>query len=99
MVLTYQKTIYNAFREVSDALVGYDRTRQQRTQQELLVHALQETDRPLDPPLPGRPGQLPCRCSTPSATCSRAGSRWRNCGLQELLSFVELYRALGGGWQ
>ncbi len=34
MVLTYQKAIYSGFREVSDALVGYTRTREQRAEQE-----------------------------------------------------------------
>ena len=58
MVITYQKTIYNAFREVSDALAGYDHTRRQRTEQELLVDCADRDHPPLDPPLPGRPGQL-----------------------------------------
>ena len=35
----------SAFREVSDALIGYRMTREQRAQQELLVKALVETDR------------------------------------------------------
>ena len=36
MVIAYQKAIYTGLREVSDALVGYTGTREQRTQQELL---------------------------------------------------------------
>jgi len=33
MVIAYRKTIYTGLREVSDALVGYTGTREQRTQQ------------------------------------------------------------------
>src|SRR5207237_10707592 len=44
-LINYEKTIQTAFREVSDALIGYRKTREQRTQQELLVNALVETDR------------------------------------------------------
>jgi multidrug efflux system outer membrane protein len=45
MLISYQKTIYTAFREVSDALIRYDRTREQRSQQDHLVQALTETTR------------------------------------------------------
>ena len=45
MAIAYQKTIYNALREVSDALVGYDRSREQLRQEEMLVNALSETSR------------------------------------------------------
>ena len=34
MLAAYEKAIYGALREVSDALIGYDRTRDQRVQQE-----------------------------------------------------------------
>ena len=40
-----------------------------------------------------------CKCSTPNAACFRDGSTLAQLRLQELLSFVQLYRALGGGWQ
>jgi len=98
MVLAYQKTIYNALREVSDALVRYDRTRDQHAQQERLVEALSETSRlsnlryrggldsylqVLDAERNLFQGQLVL-------------SRVR---LQGILSFVDIYRALGGGWQ
>ncbi len=45
MVVAYQKTIYNAFREVSDALIGYRDTREQRRQQDQFVHAVEEATR------------------------------------------------------
>ena len=59
MLIAYQKTIYNGFREVSDALVGYDRTREQRSQQDQLVQALAETTRLSNLRYQGGAGQLP----------------------------------------
>ncbi len=97
MLITYQRTIYTALREVSDALIQHDRTREQRGQEELLVRALEDSVRlstlrykggldsylqVLDAERNLFQGQLVL-------------SRLR---LQELLSVVQLYRALGGGW-
>jgi multidrug efflux system outer membrane protein len=94
----YNKTIQNAFREVSDSLIGYRKTAEQRAQQELLVTALRETDhlsrlryqggldsylQVLDAERNLFTGQLAL------AQLKRA----------ELISVVQLYRALGGGWQ
>jgi outer membrane protein, multidrug efflux system len=98
MVITYQKTIYTALGEVSNALAGYQRTREQLGQEERLVGALNESTRlstlrykggldsylqVLDAERNLFEGQL-------------TESQLR---LNELLSYVNLYRALGGGWQ
>jgi len=98
MVLTYQKTIYNAFREVSDALSGYDHTRQQRSQQELLVNALTETTRLSTLRYQGgRDSYLQVLDAERNLFQGQlALARLR---LQETLWFVQIYRALGGGWQ
>ena len=98
MVLAYQKAIYNAFREVSDAITGYHDTREQRRQQDQLVNALEETS---------RLSNLRYRGGMDSylqvLVAERALFQGRlalaQLRLQELLSFVQLYRALGGGWQ
>ncbi len=98
MVATYQKTIYNALREVADALIAYDRTREQRSQQELLVGALAESD---------RLSKLRYRGGIDSYLQVLDAERNLFQGqlalsqlqLQEFLSVVQLYRALGGGWQ
>jgi NodT family efflux transporter outer membrane factor (OMF) lipoprotein len=98
MVITYQKTIYNAFREVSDALVGYDHTRQQRAQQELLVNALSETTRLSTLRYQGgRDSYL--QVLDAERNLFQGQLALAKLRLQEMLSFVELYRALGGGWQ
>jgi len=98
MVIAYQKTIYTAFREVSDALVRYDRTREQRKQQDRLVRALTETARLSDLRYQGGVDSylqvLDAERSLFQGRLALAQLR-----LQELLSYVQLYRALGGGWQ
>ena len=45
LLVAYEQSIYNGLREVSDALIGYARTREQRAEQEQLVQALEETVR------------------------------------------------------
>jgi len=98
LVVAYQKAIYNAFRKVSDALVGYHDTREQRQQQDQLVHALEEASRLSN--LRYRGGMesylqvLVAELALFQGRVSQAQLR-----LQELPSFVQLYRALGGGWQ
>jgi outer membrane protein TolC len=98
MLIAYQQTIYNALREVSDALVHYDRPREQLRQQEMLVAALSETAR-----LSGLRyrGGLDSYLQVLDAERNLfqgqlALARLR---LQEIPSYVDLYRALGGGWQ
>src|SRR5208282_4081159 len=44
-LLTYQQTIQSAFRDVSDALVAYQKNRAVREQQELLAAAAQDSAR------------------------------------------------------
>ena len=98
MVSAYQKAIYNAFREVSDALIGYHDTREQRRQQDQLVHALEEATRLSNLRYQGGMDSylqvLDAERNLFQGRLSLAQLR-----LQELLSFVQLYRALGGGWQ
>jgi multidrug efflux system outer membrane protein len=43
MLITYQKTIYSALREVADALAVHTRTREQRGKEEKLATALSES--------------------------------------------------------
>jgi multidrug efflux system outer membrane protein len=98
MVITYQKTIYNAFREVSDALVRYERTREQRRQQDRLVHAQQETSRLSNLRYQaGMDSYLQVLDADRNLFQGRLALAQLRLG--ELLTYVELYRALGGGWQ
>jgi outer membrane protein, multidrug efflux system len=97
MLIGYQKTIYTAFREVSDALLRYDRTRDQRKQQDQLVRAAAETTRLANLRYQGG---LDSYLQVLDAERNLFQGRLvlAQLRLQELLSFVEIYRALGGGW-
>jgi len=94
----YQQTIQTAFSDVSDALVQYRRVREIRTQQELLVNALIDASRLAHLRYEGGVdtllNALVVDTSLFTAELSLAQTR-RN----ELLSIVQLYLALGGGWQ
>jgi len=98
LLAAYEKSIQSGFREVSDALIGLKKNSEQRSQQELLVKALQETVRLST--LRYR-GGLDSYLQVLDADRNLfAGeltlAQLRN---QELDSIVDLYRALGGGWQ
>jgi outer membrane protein, multidrug efflux system len=97
-LVQYQQTIQTAFREVSDALVEYRKVREIRTQQELLVTTLQDRSRLAYLRYQGGVDTLLNALDADrdlfSSELSLAQTR-RN----ELLSLVQLYKALGGGWQ
>lgn len=97
-LVLYQKTIETGFREVSDALIGYRKTSEQRTQQELLVKALVETNRLST--LRYR-GGLDSYLQVLDAERNLFQGQLILAQLrrEELLGIVQLYRALGGGWQ
>jgi len=98
MLAQYEKVIQNAFREVSDALIGYRKTREQRAQQELLVQSLQDRLRLANRRFLGGIDSylqvLDAEKDLFDAELSLAQMR-----RDELLHIVYLYKALGGGWQ
>ena len=98
MLIGYQKTIYTAFREVSDALIRYDRTRQQRGQQDLLVQALTETTRLATLRYQGGADSY-LQVLNAESDLFQAQLAQAQLHLQELQAYVDFYRALGGGWQ
>ena len=98
MVIGYRKAIYNGFREVSDALVRYQHTREQRRQQDQLVHALTETSRLSNLRYQGGLDSY-LQVLDAERNLFQGRLALAQLRLQELLAFVQLYRALGGGWQ
>ena len=96
--LTYQRTVQQAFREVSDALIGYRRNQEFRVQQEQLTHSAEEaTKLSIMRYKGGAASYLEVLDSDTryfSAQLSLAQAE-----LRELQSLVEIYRSLGGGWQ
>jgi multidrug efflux system outer membrane protein len=96
--LAYQQTIRQAFREVSDALVGYRRSREFRETQELLLRSAQDARRLAELRYQGGASSyLEVLDSDTRLFSAELGlvQAQRN----ELTAFVEIYRALGGGWQ
>ena len=98
MLIHYEKTIQTAFAETSDALIAHQRFRESRVKQEALEKALEDRLRlaylryhgGVDTQL----NALDADRDLFQAQLDLARLR-----LEEVLSVVELYKALGGGWQ
>jgi multidrug efflux system outer membrane protein len=98
LVYTYRQTIQQAFREVSDALVGYQKTRQFRQQLTQLVASTQDAARLSDIRYRGGVASY-LEVLTSQASYFDAELNLAQARLDELLSLVQLYAALGGGWE
>lgn len=97
-VLFYQQSIQGAFRSVSDALVAYHKTREFRAQQELLFRSAQDAARLSHMRYTGGvTGYLEVLTNETNAFAAELGLVQAR--LNELLALVQLYQALGGGWQ
>jgi multidrug efflux system outer membrane protein len=94
----YEQTIQNAFREVSDSLIAYRRVKEVRVQRELLVETLRDRARLAYLRYNGGVASLLDALDADrnlfESELSLAQAR-----RDELLSLVQLYKALGGGWQ
>ncbi|MFZ0964174.1 MAG: efflux transporter outer membrane subunit [Terriglobia bacterium] len=97
-LLAYQQTIQSAFRDVSDALVAYQKTREAREQEELLAAAAQDSARLAHVRYDGgRTAYL--EVLTNETNYLTAELNLSQARLSEMLSLVQIYSALGGGWQ
>jgi len=90
--------VQQAFRDVSDALVGYRRNQEFRAQQEHLTHSAEEAQKLSNMRYSGGASSylevLDSDTRYFSAQLSLAQAQ-----LRELQSLVQIYRSLGGGWQ
>src|SRR6266852_5108693 len=97
-LISYRQTIQRAFGDVSDALIGYQKLHQVRVRQEDTVTDLQESVRLSNLRYKGGTTTylevLDGQRSLFSAELTLAEARGT-----EYQSLVQLYRALGGGWQ
>jgi multidrug efflux system outer membrane protein len=98
MVLNYQKTIAGAFRDVSNALIAFNKQRVYREQQEKLVAAAQDATRLARIRYEGGATAYLEVLTTDSSLFS-AQLNLAAAQQGEALTLVELYSALGGGWQ
>jgi multidrug efflux system outer membrane protein len=97
-LLTYQQTIQGAFRDVSDALIAYQQNQEFRGQQELLARAAEDASQ-----LSGRRYEAGTtnylEVLTNETNYLTAELGLAQAHLNELLALVQIYKALGGGWQ
>jgi outer membrane protein, multidrug efflux system len=94
----YARTVKQAFREVSDALVGHTKARELRDQQALLTTAAQDARRLADIRYRGGATSY-LEVLDAETRLFDAELRLAQAREGEIASFVEVYRALGAGWQ
>jgi len=97
-VVQYQQAIQTAFREVSDSLVQYRKVREIRTQQELLVSTLKDRSRLAYLRYQGGVDTL-LNALDADRDLFDSELNLAQTKRNELLALVQLYKALGGGWQ
>lgn len=96
-VARYQQTVQNAFREVSDGLIAYQRTREFRLKQQDRTQAHRDATRLANIRYEGGvTSYLEVLYNEQELFTAELGLA--KARLNELLSVVQLYRALGGGW-
>ena len=98
MVLNYQKTIAGAFRDVSNALIAVNKQRAAREQQEKLVAAARDATQLARVRYQGGATSY-LEVLTTDSNLFSAQLNLVNTQQGEALSLVQLYGALGGGWQ
>jgi outer membrane protein, multidrug efflux system len=97
-VLSYQQTVQNALGQVSNSLVASQKDREFRQQQELLTQAAQQTDQ-FSEVLYKNGGASYLQVLTSKTNYFSAELNLVQAQLNERLALVQLYQALGGGWQ
>jgi multidrug efflux system outer membrane protein len=97
-LLFYQQTIQGAFRSVSDALVATRKSKEFRIQEEFLFQSAQDAARLSHMRYNGGvTGYLEVLTNETNAFSAELGLVQAQ--LNELLALVQVYQALGGGWQ
>jgi multidrug efflux system outer membrane protein len=97
-LMAYQQTIQGAFRDVSNALIAYRKNREFRIQQENLVEAARDAARLSEVRFKvGTSDYL--EVLTNNTNYFSAELELAQAEGNELTALVQLYQALGGGWQ
>jgi NodT family efflux transporter outer membrane factor (OMF) lipoprotein len=96
--ILYEKSIQTAFKEVSDALIAHQRTHESRVEQERLVSALQDRKRLAYVRYQGGV-DTQLNALDADRDLFRAELALAQIRYAELASVVQLYKALGGGWE
>jgi len=98
MLLEYQKTILNALKDVSNSLVAYKETRERREEQTALVVSAADAVRLAKLRYAGGNTSY-LEVLTTDTDLYDAQLQLARTQEQEAVSLVQLYAALGGGWQ
>jgi multidrug efflux system outer membrane protein len=98
MVLTYQQTVQQAFRGVSDSLVAYQKNREFREHQQELVTSAQDAAQLSEVRYRGGATDY-LEVLTNETNAFNAELGLAQAQANELLSLVDIYRNLGGGWE
>ena len=96
-ILSYQKSIQEAFRDVADSLVGYQKAKEYRVQRELFVTTLRNQLRLADMRYRGGVSSYLEVLDTERQALD-AELSYAQAYLSELNSVIYVYKALGGGW-
>ena len=97
-LLTYQQTIQQAFRQVSDALVAFTKYRQFREHQDLLTTAAQGAADLSETRYRGGAASY-LEVLTNETNYFAAELNLARARLNERLALVQIYNTLGGGWE
>jgi len=98
MVLAYQQTIASAFRDVSNALITYQKSKENRIAQEKETVAADKSVQ-LAHIRYDNGGSSYLEVLTNDTNLFSAELNLADAQQQEALSLVQLYGALGGGWR
>jgi multidrug efflux system outer membrane protein len=98
LVLSYQKTILGAFRDVSNSLIAVNKQRSTREEQEKLVAAAQDATRLARIRYQGGSTSY-LEVLTTDSNLFTSQLNLVTAQQNEALTLVQLYSALGGGWQ
>ncbi|MFC5863190.1 efflux transporter outer membrane subunit [Acidicapsa dinghuensis] len=98
LILTYQKTILTAFRDVSNSLIAVNKQHATRTEQQKLVEAAQDATRLARLRYEGGSTAY-LEVLTTDTNLFNVQLNLINAEQSEALALVQLYQALGGGWQ
>lgn len=98
LVINYQKTILYAFREVSNALIATQKTRDTRIEQEKLTASAQDATRLARIRYQGGAASY-IEVLTNDTNYFNAQLNLVTAQQNEALTLVQLYSSLGGGWQ
>jgi multidrug efflux system outer membrane protein len=96
--VSYQQTVQNALAQVSNSLIASQKNREFREQQDLLTQAAQRTEQ-LSEVLYKNGGASYLQVLTSETNYFSAELNLVQAQLNERLALVQLYQALGGGWQ